>query len=725
MIFIYNLFRAYHPDNGQYSYIETAGSFAADNMMDGDFNALQNLINGALENSIITLYRNYTFTDGSDDNLVEGIVIKKTITIDGNGYTINAKNNARTFNITDSAENVVLKNIDFANVKSNFYGSIYWEGNYGSLVNCRFTDCCDEYDYIVCGCGGFGEFINVSFMNARKISSLSVVYNGTDCYIFLTGQRNYEKTIADFSIYTFVNVTIWNEEWFDHSQRFENQSTVAAGQDIVVEIYSGDDLIENVTLVSDGNGRAVYYVTLGNGDYNYNVYHPNNLYLSYAEATGNFTVTGAPEGDFNRLQAYIDRADENTTISLYRNYTFTDGFDDNLAGGIVINKTITIDGNGYTIDANRKGRIFYITEGAKVVLKNIIFINGNADGSGGAIYWSDSNANIINCYFANNTASHDCGAIYLPNNVGDSYINATFANNLASMGNGGAIMFNGSLSNALITGTYVNNSGKSLIYIKTSDESNVIKDSIFINNEGVNILVESGSISVIDNWFGNTALNYDVTPNVNVNLDNWLFLNATADLNTLYITETSNITFRLYVYNPDSGVSEYNGSLRQPIELSLYPTGGEVDRYLVGLNEVVNYAPKSFGEGSVTASFENLEYRVEFNIVKFDSNLSAEGRVINYGENATITLDYHANATGKVNITLTGKKHNKTYENLDLNAAIVIPDVVLPDEYEVTVNYGGDDNFMNATAMTTLTVNKLTSDIKIISYDLMSQKVRD
>ena len=68
------------------------------------------------------------------------------------------------------------------------------------------------------------------------------------------------------------------------------------------------------------------------------------------------------------------------------------------------------------------------------------------------------------------------------------------------------------------------------------------------------------------------------------------------------------------------------------------------------------------------------------------------------------------NATGKVNITLNGKKYNMTFTNVDLNRTITLENI-LPDEYNVTVAYSGDDNFINTTANATLTVSKLNTNI--------------
>ena len=80
----------------------------------GDFDSLQDLIN---KNDKIELDRDYTYISGVDE-ITEGIIINKNITIDGGkGHTIDAKEMSRIFNV--QALNVTFKNIIFANGKSN------------------------------------------------------------------------------------------------------------------------------------------------------------------------------------------------------------------------------------------------------------------------------------------------------------------------------------------------------------------------------------------------------------------------------------------------------------------------------------------------------------------------------------------------------------------------------------------------------------------------------
>ena len=96
-------------------------------------------------------------------------------------------------------------------------------------------------------------------------------------------------------------------------------------------------------------------------------------------------------GDFEILQEVINNANS-SVINLTRNYTYNQW--DTMTDGVLIDKNVTINGNGFTIDAKGKSRIFKVTAGS-INITNVTLKNGNA-GNGGAIYFSNaiSNSNI-------------------------------------------------------------------------------------------------------------------------------------------------------------------------------------------------------------------------------------------------------------------------------------------------------------------------------------------
>ena len=100
-------------------------------------------------------------------------------------------------------------------------------------------------------------------------------------------------------------------------------------------------------------------------------------------------------GSFSDLQTTIDNAQAGSTISLDKDYTSTQD------SGIKLDKSLTIDGQGHTLDCNKKCNAFESKSG-QITLKNIIFKNG-ASKNGGAIYiYGSAKYTIINCTFTKN-----------------------------------------------------------------------------------------------------------------------------------------------------------------------------------------------------------------------------------------------------------------------------------------------------------------------------------
>ncbi|WP_298521281.1 hypothetical protein [uncultured Methanobrevibacter sp.] len=257
-------------------------------------------------------------------------------------------------------------------------------------------------------------------------------------------------------------------------------------------------------------------------------------------------VTG---NSFKDIQNAILRADDGGTVYLDGITYFGDGNE------IIVIKSINLIGKtGTVLDAQKKSRILYIQHD-DVVLKDITFINGNTNDFGGAIFWDSSNAHILNCSFENNTATLG-GANNFDKALTNSTINGNYNHNTADQGGantfygtltnttitgnynhntaeygGGANHFEKALTNTTITATFINNRGSNTVYIQESDQSNIIKDSIFINNTGNNIRVKNGNIQVTNCWFGNTASNYntDMTNSQGITTDNWYFLDITLN----------------------------------------------------------------------------------------------------------------------------------------------------------------------------------------------------
>lgn len=141
---------------------------------------------------------------------------------------------------------------------------------------------------------------------------------------------------------------------------------------------------------------------------------------------GGGTIHTNITGDFAVLQNLVNNAQD--VLNLERDFTYSPGVD-TITEGIVIDKPLTINGNGHTINALKNSRIFKIISDG-VTINNVTLKNGNAS-EGGAIYIGGNNAQILNSYFSLNAADIG-GAIRWVGSNG-KVSNSIFLNNSASV----------------------------------------------------------------------------------------------------------------------------------------------------------------------------------------------------------------------------------------------------------------------------------------------------
>lgn len=208
-------------------------------------------------------------------------------------------------------------------------------------------------------------------------------------------------------------------------------------------------------------------------DFNGNSLSQNS---SVGKISSNDVGQSNPES-FSDLEMLIKNAPKGSIIELPHDYAWSDSIKN-----ISIDKALTIDGQGHTIDAKGKSGIFSIVCD-NVVLKNIIFINGYS-GEGGAIHLAALKCTISNCTFINNTAFSSGGAIFAENNIGN-ISNSLTVDNCHFIGNSACLM------------------GGSICSIWGSSK---ISNSVFINDHssyGGSILSLYNNLNVFDSYFYN------------------------------------------------------------------------------------------------------------------------------------------------------------------------------------------------------------------------------
>ena len=180
------------------------------------------------------------------------------------------------------------------------------------------------------------------------------------------------------------------------------------------------------------------------------------------------------------------------TLTLNQNVALTTKEAADFTNGITINKDITIDGKGHTIDAKNLGRIFSIGEGFTVTLTNATLINGKAT-EGGAIY-NDGSLTLSDVKLSDNAADSYGGAVF--NNgelvVSDSVFDSNDIVNRgsASVDYGGAAIYNWYDGVLTVSGSnFTNNiknykNGDNLVGAITTIGNATVSGSNFVNNSG-------------------------------------------------------------------------------------------------------------------------------------------------------------------------------------------------------------------------------------------------
>ena len=184
-------------------------------------------------------------------------------------------------------------------------------------------------------------------------------------------------------------------------------------------------------------------------------------------------------GTFSELQSQINNAEKGSTIYLTKDYSYNKNFTGK--NGITITKTITIDGNGHTIDGLEKSQLLLINKADNVVLKNIVFKNGYNKNAGivsvinsnhvkfnkcsfiennagtGVVYLDNTNyTSFTNSEFVENSVEYMGGAIYMTHNRFTSFLKCDFDSNTADL-TGGAIYSNENYKTSFKTCSFIAN----------------------------------------------------------------------------------------------------------------------------------------------------------------------------------------------------------------------------------------------------------------------------
>ena len=410
-------------------------------------------------------------------------------------------------------------------------------------------------------------------------------------------------------------------------------------------------------------------------------------------------VLGAKDnGTFTALQEKINNAQSGSTVTLENNYKYNEGFN---ANGITIEKSLTIDGAGHTIDANSKSRIFKLSA-SNIVLKNIKFTNGQKD-NGGAIFISGNSITIDKCTFTNCHAASG-GAIYARDVSQVNIVNSIFKKNEATR-NGGAIWLiadNVNIENNEFEDNKAKNDGGA-IYLSTFTERRTYKEWIpghYEENRDITIFDYSQGMLVGSHhpkvWVdGYTKTTYkDVTVGSQVTIKNNTFdrnsMNKTG--NAIIVKSTGakislntndkNSTYRSTIY-VDSKDTTITGN---KFELKPIPQPAHSTKTIRTGNKKTSSAGKATGTGTskvlktVKITAKKKTFKKSKKVKKYTATVKSDNKPV---KNLKVTLKIK----GKTYTAKTNSKGKVTFK---------IKKLTKKGTYKATVTFKGDGNYKKA-----------------------------
>jgi hypothetical protein len=430
---------------------------------------------------------------------------------------------------------------------------------------------------------------------------------------------------------------------------------------------------------------------------------------------------------FPPLQKIIDDAEENSTVTLDKDYIHDPDKDRFNVDAIEVHKDLTIDGNGHKVDACGRCTVFLV-DGCNVVFKNLVIVNGaNGYGNSGGIDVSEIDGGsftAIGCTFEGNSGHHG-GAMN-----GGTAIDCTFNSNFANCGDaqGGAV-YKGTAINCTFTGNYVIHSEEGCGQGGAMYESTAI-NCVFRNNsadyEGgamgggaaINCVfsgnhADKGGDSMCNGW-ADSCIFENNPPGGSIDIrqpvfevynftsacgsgDKFLF-NLTA-ISTNYTIVNRNIHVNLYYENHTLLSSFDCSSDGWKVEL---PVG----TYIAECNATdYDAVPVRNATLNITQGESNIE-------------ITSHNPSVAYTHDPMFWIYIPKMATGNITVIVNGKEsiikleENSGFEG-DRTYVIYWNSANPVGEYNMTATYDGDENFRGSTANATSYIRPIEVDLTI------------
>ena len=222
-----------------------------------------------------------------------------------------------------------------------------------------------------------------------------------------------------------------------------------------------------------------------------------------------------------------------------------------------------------------------------------------------------------------------------------------------------------------------------------------IADSILLNNS--DIIQGNRNYNLDYNWWGNTLENPDKI--INLNINNWLILNVTSNVNSLENNHDGDVYSCFYLNN-----QKY---LNLPsIDFDVDAVNGAADKDVAAINTKITYTLTGFADGYLTLSYNNIQSRVNFQFLKSDPGISIASDDVMYGDDLVIHVVAPGDATG--NVTVFVGNLNRTMEITNPKTTFTFNELKAGN-YQIKAIYSGDKKYFTQNKTSSVNVNKYES----------------
>ena len=536
------------------------------------------------------------------------------------------------------------------------------------IENCLFKDNannCWSLDEL--STEGYGRGGAISLMDAGSIEVRDTT--------FIANSAAYGTAICayDVAAYGSPDIIIVNNTFINHTRTDDVLLVRVTGTILNVSnnYFKGNSIVfSNLTLtkLSEGKEQATLHVnaSLTNPTYYdsdildktlYDVYI-NNKYVK----TVNSSTFSVDFGDFDICDVYViptisNRKSNEVTITSTREYIF-------------VSKS---NGNDNNNGISRQTPVNTIKRALELAgtCQNIILLDGDYSEDNIQIDYDvtikgEGNATLTNATSFISNSNFTLKNLKINNLNSNIFINQ-IKNSL-------------SISHCIFTnngGVLVNNGGFTSI-----------GNSMLLNNSQI-ITGDVKNINVDYNWWGNTQ------PDLNIN--KFITLNITSDVESLENTHKANVNVNFY-----TNENQIYSNLPD-IDLNILTINGITSKNTIKSNSQVVYTLTAFEDGTLSVNYNDFKTIKSFEFLKSNPSISLTTEEVMVGGDVVIKVNLPSDCEGNLtvnvgNISKTNNVSSPVFTFSDLKAGT----------YNIAVIYSGDKKYLS---------KNLTASVNVDKYD--------